>query len=170
MNAPNHYKRFVIPESTKKVPYERDTKMINTGSFTIEKEDHTIGNKVRMQLHRDENVLFTEIKNSYLVAAKTGERFAVPSSIYVDKNGEFNVDAESCMLRCEDWRRSWLEDLVFSIHSHQRLRKSVELENTWIQLIGIPSHLWCNEFFIAIGNYVGVFVRIDSTIVLDKKS
>ncbi|KAL0652316.1 hypothetical protein Bca4012_095007 [Brassica carinata] len=58
MNAPDRYERFVVPEGTKKVSYERDTKIINAASFTIEREDHTIGNIVRMQLHRDENVLF----------------------------------------------------------------------------------------------------------------
>ncbi|CAN8278859.1 unnamed protein product [Cochlearia groenlandica] len=86
MNAPDRYERFVVPEGTKKfeivlfilrlfvitvtkpyrfcpvffsrVSYDRDTKIINAASFTIEREDHTIGNIVRMQLHRDENVLF----------------------------------------------------------------------------------------------------------------
>ncbi|XP_056863285.1 DNA-directed RNA polymerases II, IV and V subunit 11-like [Raphanus sativus] len=41
-----------------RVSYERGTKIINAASFTIEREDHTIGNIVRMQLHGDENVLF----------------------------------------------------------------------------------------------------------------
>ncbi|EEF44619.1 DNA-directed RNA polymerase II 13.6 kD polypeptide, putative [Ricinus communis] len=58
MNAPDRYERFVVPEGTKKVSYERDTKIINAASFTVEREDHTIGNILRMQLHRDENVLF----------------------------------------------------------------------------------------------------------------
>ncbi|AEE78890.1 DNA-directed RNA polymerase, RBP11-like protein [Arabidopsis thaliana] len=58
MNAPERYERFVVPEGTKKVSYDRDTKIINAASFTVEREDHTIGNIVRMQLHRDENVLF----------------------------------------------------------------------------------------------------------------
>ncbi|KAK0574734.1 hypothetical protein LWI29_028278 [Acer saccharum] len=58
MNAPDRYERFVVPEGTKKVSYERDTKIINAASFTIEREDHTVGNILRMQLHRDENVLF----------------------------------------------------------------------------------------------------------------
>ncbi|KAF5943519.1 hypothetical protein HYC85_017596 [Camellia sinensis] len=62
MNAPDRYERFVVPEGTKKVSYERDTKIINAASFTIEREDHTIGNIVRMQLHRDENVLFAGYK------------------------------------------------------------------------------------------------------------
>ncbi|KAK4794131.1 hypothetical protein SAY86_012125 [Trapa natans] len=62
MNAPDRYERFVVPEGTKKVSYERDTKIINAASFTIEREDHTIGNIVRMQLHRDDNVLFAGYK------------------------------------------------------------------------------------------------------------
>jgi DNA-directed RNA polymerase II subunit RPB11 len=48
MNAPDRYERFVVPEGTKKVSYERDTKIVNAASFTIEREDHTIGNIVRM--------------------------------------------------------------------------------------------------------------------------
>ncbi|CAI9765508.1 unnamed protein product [Fraxinus pennsylvanica] len=62
MNAPDRYERFVVPEGVAKVSYERDTKIINAASFTIEREDHTIGNIVRMQLHRDENVLFAGYK------------------------------------------------------------------------------------------------------------
>ncbi|MBA0825897.1 hypothetical protein Goarm_010806 [Gossypium armourianum] len=46
----------------KEVSYERDTKIINAATFTIEREDHTIGNILRMQLHGDENVLFAGYK------------------------------------------------------------------------------------------------------------
>ncbi|GKB78569.1 DNA-directed RNA polymerases II, IV and V subunit 11 [Tanacetum coccineum] len=62
MNAPDRYERFVVPDNTKKVSYERYTKIINVVSFTIEREDHTIRNIVRMQLHRDANVLFVGYK------------------------------------------------------------------------------------------------------------
>ncbi|KAK9154877.1 hypothetical protein Sjap_002357 [Stephania japonica] len=62
MNAPDRYERFVVPEGTKKVSYERDTKIINAASFTIEREDHTVGNILRMQLHRDPHVLFAGYK------------------------------------------------------------------------------------------------------------
>uniref|UniRef100_A0A6M2FDN4 DNA-directed RNA polymerase RBP11-like dimerisation domain-containing protein n=1 Tax=Populus davidiana TaxID=266767 RepID=A0A6M2FDN4_9ROSI len=50
--------RFVFA----RVSYERDTKIINAASFTVEREDHTIGNILRMQLHRDDNVLFAGYK------------------------------------------------------------------------------------------------------------
>uniref|UniRef100_A0A804PKP2 DNA-directed RNA polymerase RBP11-like dimerisation domain-containing protein n=1 Tax=Zea mays TaxID=4577 RepID=A0A804PKP2_MAIZE len=49
MNAPDRYERFVVPEGTKKVSYERDTKIVNAASFTVEREDHTVGNILRMR-------------------------------------------------------------------------------------------------------------------------
>ncbi|CAI7918198.1 unnamed protein product [Closterium sp. NIES-53] len=42
----------------KKVSYERDTKVLNAATLVIQREDHTIGNLLRMQLHRDPHVLF----------------------------------------------------------------------------------------------------------------
>lgn len=57
-NAPERHLKFVVPEGTAKVAYERDTKVSNAGTFTIQREDHTLGNVLRMQLHRDPAVLF----------------------------------------------------------------------------------------------------------------
>ena len=37
---------FVIPEGTKKVSYERDTKIVNATSFTIERECSCTGTKM----------------------------------------------------------------------------------------------------------------------------
>ncbi|XP_059073121.1 DNA-directed RNA polymerases II, IV and V subunit 11 isoform X2 [Cryptomeria japonica] len=62
MNAPDRYERFVVPDGMQKVTYERDMKIMNAASFTIQREDHTIGNILRMQLHRDPNVLFAGYK------------------------------------------------------------------------------------------------------------
>ncbi|KAG7969347.1 hypothetical protein I3843_07G027200, partial [Carya illinoinensis] len=62
VNTPNRYERFVVPEGTKKVSYKRDTKIINSTSFTVEREDHTIGNIIHIQLHKDSNVLFSGYK------------------------------------------------------------------------------------------------------------
>lgn len=58
MNAPDRQEKFVVPEGVKKVEYKPDTKMANAGSFKIQREDHTVGNLVRMQLHRDKSVVF----------------------------------------------------------------------------------------------------------------
>lgn len=35
-----------------------DTKLVNSGTFKLEREDHTMGNLLRMQLMRDKDVVF----------------------------------------------------------------------------------------------------------------
>ncbi|KAL5079967.1 hypothetical protein RYX36_008388 [Vicia faba] len=79
MNAPDRYERFVVPEGTKKVCYERDTKIINAASFTVEREDHTIGNNLRMQLHKDPNVVFSGYNLPHPLHYKTTTRIHTTS-------------------------------------------------------------------------------------------
>lgn len=38
---------------------------MNAGTFKIEREDHTIGNLLRMQLMQDKNVIFVGYKNPH---------------------------------------------------------------------------------------------------------
>lgn len=61
-NAPDRHEKFVVPEGMRKVSYERDTKVMNAASLVLQREDHTLGNIIRMQLHRDPNVLFSGYK------------------------------------------------------------------------------------------------------------
>mmetsp|Transcript_10521 Transcript_10521/g.38718 ORF Transcript_10521/g.38718 Transcript_10521/m.38718 type:complete len:120 (-) Transcript_10521:382-741(-) len=58
MNRPDQFERFVLPDGVRKVTYEKDTKVVNAAKVKIEREDHTLGNLLRMQLHRDNRVLF----------------------------------------------------------------------------------------------------------------
>ena len=58
MNQPDRYERFVIPEGKRKAEYERDQKHENTGVYIIQREDHTLGNMLRMKLHEDDSVVF----------------------------------------------------------------------------------------------------------------
>lgn len=58
MNQPSRAEKFVLPEGVRKLTFTRDTKVSNAGTFIVQKEDHTLGNPVRMQLHRDPNVVF----------------------------------------------------------------------------------------------------------------
>eukprot|EP00884_Botryococcus_braunii_P000276 jgi/Botrbrau1/10249/Bobra.0140s0006.1 len=58
MNAPDRYEKFVVPDTEKKIDYQKDTKVMNAATFTIQREDHTLGNLIRMQLHRDKEVTF----------------------------------------------------------------------------------------------------------------
>jgi DNA-directed RNA polymerase subunit L len=48
MNAPTLYDRFIVPEGKRKVAFAADTKVESAGTFTIQREDHTLGNIIRM--------------------------------------------------------------------------------------------------------------------------
>jgi DNA-directed RNA polymerase II subunit RPB11 len=65
MNAPPTFESFLLFEGEKKITKEQDTKVPNAAIFTINKEDHTMGNMVRHQLLKDPNVLFAGYKNPH---------------------------------------------------------------------------------------------------------
>ena len=48
MNAPTLYDRFIVPEGVRKVSFVADTKVPSAGTFTVQREDHTLGNLIRM--------------------------------------------------------------------------------------------------------------------------
>lgn len=60
MNAPERSSQFLLDEDSGevKIVYALDTKISNAGTFTLNKEDHTVGNLFRMQLLRDPSVRF----------------------------------------------------------------------------------------------------------------
>jgi DNA-directed RNA polymerase II subunit RPB11 len=62
MNVPDRYELFALQPNQQKVEYQKDTKSQNTGSFIIQKEDHTLGNVLTMQLFQNSNVLFAGYK------------------------------------------------------------------------------------------------------------
>ncbi|GAM25465.1 hypothetical protein SAMD00019534_086400 [Acytostelium subglobosum LB1] len=62
MNAPDRFELFVLPEGAKKISMTKDTRIPNACLFTILKEDHTVGNLIRMQLVGDPDVKFAGYK------------------------------------------------------------------------------------------------------------
>ncbi len=48
-----------------RLQYVPDTKLVNAGTFKIEREDHTIGNLLRMQLMEDKDVVFVGYKQPH---------------------------------------------------------------------------------------------------------
>ncbi|XP_017773284.1 PREDICTED: DNA-directed RNA polymerase II subunit RPB11 [Nicrophorus vespilloides] len=62
MNAPPTFESFLLYDGEKKITCEQDTKVPNAAIFTINKEDHTLGNMIRNQLLKDPNVLFAGYK------------------------------------------------------------------------------------------------------------
>ncbi|TVU41356.1 hypothetical protein EJB05_14864 [Eragrostis curvula] len=112
MNAPDRYERFVVPEGTKKVSYERDTKIVNAASFTIEREDHTIGNILRMQLHRDPNVLFAGYKLPHPLQYKIIVRIhttsqSSPTQAYTQAINDLDKELEYLKQAFEDEKNRW---------------------------------------------------------------
>uniref|UniRef100_T1J2T5 DNA-directed RNA polymerase II subunit RPB11 n=1 Tax=Strigamia maritima TaxID=126957 RepID=T1J2T5_STRMM len=62
MNAPPSFESFLLFDGEKKIIIEKDTKVPNAAIFTVNKEDHTVGNMIRYQLLKDPNVLFAGYK------------------------------------------------------------------------------------------------------------
>jgi len=65
MNAPPAFESFLLFEGEKKIIVEPDTKVPNAAIFTVNKEDHTLGNMIRCQLLKDPNVLFAGYKQPH---------------------------------------------------------------------------------------------------------
>ena len=65
MNAPEKYTtwRWEDEDQAKKLTFIEDTKMPNAGLFVLGKEDHTMGNLIRMQLLRDTSVRFAGLSD-----------------------------------------------------------------------------------------------------------
>uniref|UniRef100_A0A672K1D0 DNA-directed RNA polymerase II subunit RPB11-a-like n=1 Tax=Sinocyclocheilus grahami TaxID=75366 RepID=A0A672K1D0_SINGR len=62
MNAPPAFESFLLFEGEKKITIVKDTKVPNACLFTLNKEDHTLGNIIRSQLLKDPQVLFAGYK------------------------------------------------------------------------------------------------------------
>ncbi|CAG8485732.1 2069_t:CDS:2 [Ambispora gerdemannii] len=62
MNAPDRFELFILPDGVKKISYVPDPNVDKAATFTIEKEDHTIGNLIRYQLLKENQVTFAGYK------------------------------------------------------------------------------------------------------------
>lgn len=62
LNKPEINEIFEIPKGEQKLSWKPDEKQTNAGVFQVYLEDHTLGNLVRMQLLRDEQVQFAGYK------------------------------------------------------------------------------------------------------------
>ena len=100
MNAPPTFESFLLFDGEKKITREQDTKVPNAAVFTINKEDHTLGNMIRwvnldtehnsdyliisiftirQQLLKDPNVLFAGYKNPHPMENKVVLRIQTTS-------------------------------------------------------------------------------------------
>jgi len=62
MNRPERYEAIYLEDDEEKITWSKDTKMTDAATFTINKEDHTVGNVLRMHLLENKKVLFAGYK------------------------------------------------------------------------------------------------------------
>mmetsp|Transcript_34603 Transcript_34603/g.35286 ORF Transcript_34603/g.35286 Transcript_34603/m.35286 type:complete len:121 (+) Transcript_34603:47-409(+) len=91
MNAPERFNtwRWEDEDNEKRLTYIPDTKVPNAGMFELGKEDHTIGNLIRIQLLRDPAVRFAGYRVPHPlifdahVKVQTMDHSATPISVFV---------------------------------------------------------------------------------------
>ncbi|KKY29132.1 putative dna-directed rna polymerase ii subunit [Phaeomoniella chlamydospora] len=59
---PDRFESFLLGAGEKKITSQVDTRMPNTVIFTLNKEDHTLGNLLKSRLLQNPNVLFSGYK------------------------------------------------------------------------------------------------------------
>jgi DNA-directed RNA polymerase II subunit RPB11 len=101
MNAPERFE-FLDEPNQKKISFEKDTKIPNAATITIFKEDHTLGNLLRMQLLRDPNVIFAGYKVPHpldpLVIVKVQTQGPVPGPLTATHNALVALGKEFTIL------------------------------------------------------------------------
>eukprot|EP00892_Ulva_mutabilis_P006023 jgi/Ulvmu1/3793/UM018_0003.1 len=88
MNHPETFDKFVVPAHLAKVSYERDTKTEASGTFELQREDHTVGEPLVTKLHDNEKVHFAACKvphpleHRLLIKVKTHHASYTPVTAY----------------------------------------------------------------------------------------
>ncbi|CAL4145316.1 unnamed protein product [Meganyctiphanes norvegica] len=91
MNAPPTFESFLLFEGEKKILKEVDTKVPNAHIYIINKEDHTLGNMIRMQLLKDPNVVFAGYKNPHPLEHKVILRIQTSDTSYTPHDAFMNA-------------------------------------------------------------------------------
>jgi len=80
INQPNRVDSWLLEDGEKPLRIEEDAKVPNAATFTLRKQDHTLGNMIRSQLLLDPTVLFAGYKvphpleNDIIIKIQTDER------------------------------------------------------------------------------------------------
>ena len=65
MNAPDRLNAVLVPADKRKVAYVADAKMPNAAVFVLQREDHTLGHLLKMELLRDPLVHFAAYRHPH---------------------------------------------------------------------------------------------------------
>ena len=123
MNAPERSASFLLDEENdeQKIVYTQDTKVANSANFRFNKEDHTVGNLLRMQLLRDPQVRFAGYIHRHPLVhfidlkiqtnSSTTDPKAVLSNAIEDLSGETDHLITQAQEAIEKWRKEH-EDML----------------------------------------------------------
>lgn len=80
-NCPDSFEHFLLHGDEKKITIVPDTKVPNAASFSINKEDHTLGNLIREQLLHEPHVVFSGYKVPHPLVAEVVVRVQTDGEI-----------------------------------------------------------------------------------------
>jgi len=115
MNEPERFLswRFEEPDEAEAVTHETDTKMPNASLIVLHKEDHTLGNIIRLQLLRDKRVRFAGYRmphptiNECHVKVQTIEAGQSPLNVFEDALEDLGLEVERIKNGFEDAMRTF---------------------------------------------------------------
>lgn len=81
MNSPATFESFLLHGEEKKITVTPDTKVPNAASFSLNKEDHTLGNLIREQLLHEPHVIFSGYKIPHPLVAEVVVRVQTDGEI-----------------------------------------------------------------------------------------
>ncbi|KAF1355455.1 DNA-directed RNA polymerase [Delphinella strobiligena] len=64
-DIPSRFELFLLDEGQKKITWVPETRVPNAALFTLNKEDHTLGNLLRHYLDQSPNILFAAYKTPH---------------------------------------------------------------------------------------------------------
>jgi DNA-directed RNA polymerase II subunit RPB11 len=105
---------------TRRVAYQRDTKLGNTATVEIQREDHTIGEPIVTHLHDDSNVVFAGMKIPHPLEYRMLIRIRTNGS--VSPQDAYNKACEklqSQLANMKDQFKLQVEELAHSDHGLQ---------------------------------------------------
>lgn len=107
-NAPERFLawRWEDEDDEVKLVYQPDSKKPNAGTFILGKEDHTLGNLLRVQLLRDPNVRFAGYRMPHPLIFDTHVRVETMDSKISPKN-VFDCALSDLLLETEILEKSW---------------------------------------------------------------
>ena len=116
INDPGRASAFILDEDEKPLTYTPSTKMNNCGTFALCKQDHTLGNLLRMQLLMDPTVQFVgymmehPLVNRLDLKVQTSSSNVAPYDVVGNAIERLQDETEVIRKEFEDARKKFKEE------------------------------------------------------------